>query len=117
RFHRHGGSPQDPIGAPVKLLIQPGAGVAALVKGIEKAQKSVEIIIFRFDRIEIERARANAVKRGLSVHALIAFTNHGCGKNLRSLEMRFLTSGCTVARTSCALGGYHGKVMIVVGRE
>src|SRR5881227_2149700 len=88
RFHRHGGSPPDPIGAPVKLLIQPGAGVAALVKGIEKAQKSVEIIIFRFDRIEIERALANAVKRGLSVHALIAFTNHGGEKNLRKLEMR-----------------------------
>ena len=69
----------------MKLLIQPGAGVAALVKGIEKAQKSVEIIIFRFDRIEIERALANAVKRGLSVHALIAFTNHGGEKNLRKL--------------------------------
>jgi len=101
----------------VKLLIQPGAGVAALVKGIEKAQKSVEIIIFRFDRIEIERALANAVKRGLSVHALIAFTNHGGEKNLRKLEMRFLAAGITVARTSDDLARYHGKVMIVDRKE
>jgi phosphatidylserine/phosphatidylglycerophosphate/cardiolipin synthase-like enzyme len=110
-------APPDPIGAPVKLLIQPGAGVAALVKGIEKAQKSVEIIIFRFDRIEIERALANAVKRGLSVHALIAFTNHGGEKNLRKLEMRFLAAGITVARTSDDLARYHGKVMIVDRKE
>ncbi len=101
----------------MKLLIQPGAGVAALVKGIEKAQKSVEIIIFRFDRIEIERALANAVKRGLSVHALIAFTNHGGEKNLRKLEMRFLAAGITVARTSDDLARYHGKVMIVDRKE
>jgi cardiolipin synthase A/B len=101
----------------VKLLIQPGAGVAALVKGIEKAQKSVEIIIFRFDRIEIERVLANAVKRGLSVHALIAFTNHGGEKNLRKLEMRFLAAGITVARTSDDLARYHGKVMIVDRKE
>src|SRR2546430_15732936 len=96
----HGGGPPDLMGAAVKLLIQPGAGVAALVKGIEKAQKSVEIIIFRFDRIEIERALANAVKRGLSVHALIAFTNHGGEKKPRKLYMLSPGSGSAVARTS-----------------
>jgi phosphatidylserine/phosphatidylglycerophosphate/cardiolipin synthase-like enzyme len=101
----------------VKLLIQQDAGVAALVKGIEKAQKSVKIIIFRCDRIEIERALANAVNRGLSVHALIAFTNHGGEKNLRKLEMRFLAAGITVARTSDDLARYHGKVMIVDRKE
>src|SRR5438128_10834827 len=112
-----GRRPQDPIRAPVKMLIQAGAGVAGLVKGIEKAQKRVEIIIFRFDRIEIERALANAVKRGLSVHALIAFTNHGGEKNLRKLEMRFLAAGMTVARTSHDLALHPGNVMIVARKE
>ncbi len=48
----------------MKLLIQPGAGVAALVKGIEKAQKSVEIIIFRF----AVRMRYQAAKLSTGQH-------------------------------------------------
>ena len=97
----------------MKLLTQPGDGIAPLVKAIEKARKSVEIVIFRFDRIEIERALEDAVKRGVFVHALIAFTNRGGEKNLRKLEMRFLAAGITVARTSNDLVRYHGKMMMV----
>ena len=54
----------------MKLLTQPGDGVEPLVKAIEKARKRVEIVIFRFDRIEIERALADAVKRGVSLSTL-----------------------------------------------
>ena len=97
----------------MKLLTQPGDGIGPLVKAIEKARKSVEIVIFRFDRIEIERALEDAVKRGVFVHALIAYTNRGGEKNLRKLEMRFLAAGITVARTSNDLVRYHGKMMVV----
>ena len=97
----------------MKLLTQPGDGVEPLVKAIQKARKSVEIVIFRFDRIEIERALEEAVKRGVFVHALIAYTNRGGEKNLRKLEMRFLAAGITVARTSNDLVRYHGKMMVV----
>src|SRR6478752_6485047 len=97
----------------MKLLIQPGDGIGPLVKAIEKARTSVEIVIFRFDRIEIERALENAVKRGVFVHALVAYTNRGGEKNLRKLEMRFLAAGITVARTSNDLVRYHGKMMVV----
>ncbi|MGH9503340.1 MAG: phospholipase D-like domain-containing protein [Terriglobales bacterium] len=97
----------------MKLLIQPGDGIGPLVKAIEKARESIEIVIFRFDRIEIERALADAVKRGVLVHALIAYTNRGGEKNLRKLEMRFLAAGITVARTSNDLVRYHGKIMVV----
>ena len=103
-------------GESLKLLTQPGDGVEPLVKAIQKARKSVEIVIFRFDRIEIERALEEAVKRGVFVHALIAYTNRGGEKNLRKLEMRFLAAGITVARTSNDLVRYHGK-MIVVDRK
>jgi phosphatidylserine/phosphatidylglycerophosphate/cardiolipin synthase-like enzyme len=70
-------------------------------------------VIFRFDRIEIERALEEAVTRGVFVHALIAYTNRGGEKNLRKLEMRFLAAGITVARTSNDLVRYHGKMMVV----
>jgi len=102
---------------PVKLIIQPGEGVERIVKAIRKAKKSVEIMIFRFDRPEIERALADAAERGVMVHALIAFTNRGGEQSLRKLEMRFLGTGITVARTAGDLVRYHGKIMIVDRKE
>jgi phosphatidylserine/phosphatidylglycerophosphate/cardiolipin synthase-like enzyme len=102
---------------PVKSLVQPGDGVAPLVKGINGAKKIVEILIFRFDRGEIEKALNNAVTRGVSVHALIAYTNRGGEKNLRALERMLLAAGVSVARTADDLVRYHGKMMIVDGRE
>jgi cardiolipin synthase A/B len=101
----------------MKLLIQPGDGVEKLIRGISKAKKSVEIVVFRFDRSEIERALMEAVERGVFVHALIAFTNRGGEENLRKLEMRFLERGITVARTAGDLVRYHSKMIIVDRKE
>jgi cardiolipin synthase A/B len=101
----------------LKLLVQPEDGIGPLVKAIQKAKKSIQIVIFRFDRVEVEKALEDAVKRGVSVEALIAFTNRGGERNLRKLEMRFLERGVTVARTAGDLVRYHGKMMIVDGKE
>jgi phosphatidylserine/phosphatidylglycerophosphate/cardiolipin synthase-like enzyme len=101
----------------MKLIIQPENGVKPLIEGLDRARKSVEIAIFRFDRREVERALENAVKRGVLVHALIADTNRSGEKNLRKLEMRLLSKGMTVARTSNDLVRYHGKLMIVDRKE
>ncbi len=97
----------------MKLMIQPGDGVAPLVKAIQGAEKTVDILIFRFDRAEIENALLKAVDRGVAVRALIAYTNRGGEKGLRALEMRLLAAGVTVARTDDDLIRYHGKMMIV----
>jgi len=99
----------------VKLIIQPGDGVAPVVQAIQKAKKSVDIVIFRFDRAEVERALADAVRRNIAVRALIAHTNKGGEKTLRKLELRLLEVGATVARTADDLARYHGKMMIVDG--
>src|ERR1700686_2984099 len=97
RWHRMGSK----LGVTsVRSLVQPGDGIMPLVKGINSAKKSVEILIFRFDRTEVERALANAVRRGVFVHALIAFTNRGGEKNLRELEMRLLAAKSTVPRSA-----------------
>jgi phosphatidylserine/phosphatidylglycerophosphate/cardiolipin synthase-like enzyme len=97
----------------VKLLVQPGDSLLPLVDAIDSAKSTVEILIFRFNRREIEVALENAAKRGVSVHALIAYTNRGGEKGLRDLEMRFLESGITVSRTSNDLVRYHGKLLII----
>jgi cardiolipin synthase A/B len=101
----------------VKLLIQPGAGVLPLIKGISSARRTIQIVIFRFDQREIERALANAVSRGVAVTALIAHTNRAGEESLRKLELRLLAAGVTVARTADDLVRYHGKWMIVDGEE
>jgi len=97
----------------MKLLVQPDDGMMPLIRGIETAKRSVEIVIFRFDRNDIERALDNAVARGVSVTALIAYLNRGGEKKLRKLEMRLLQAGVTVARTADDLVRYHDKFMVV----
>ena len=81
------------------------------------AKKSIQILIFRLDRAEIERALVEAAHRGVSVTALIAHTNRGGEKYLRRFEMRLLEQGITVARTADDLVRYHGKMFIVDGKE
>ncbi len=97
----------------MKLLIQPGDGPEALLKGIRNAKKSIEIAIFRFDRHEMEAGLKAAVRRGVAVTALIAYTNRGGEINLRKLEMRLLAVGVAVSRTAEDLVRYHDKLMIV----
>jgi cardiolipin synthase len=97
----------------VKLIIQPADGVAPVVRAIDKAKKVLDIMIFRFDRVEVEKALKAAVARGVKVRALIAHTNKGGDKTLRKLELRLLECGATVARTADDLARYHGKMMIV----
>ena len=101
----------------MKLIIQPADGVAPVVKAIDKAKKFLDIMIFRFDRAEVEKALKAAVARGVKVRALIAHTNKGGDKTLRKLELRLLECGATVARTADDLARYHGKMMVVDNAE
>lgn len=101
----------------MKLLVQPGDGITSLVKGITSAKSSVDIVVFRFDLREVERALSRAVSRGVAVRALIAHTNRAGEEALRKLELRLLGAGIQVARTADDLARYHGKLMIVDNRE
>jgi cardiolipin synthase len=101
----------------MKLMVQPDDGIQLLLKGIASATRSIEIVIFRFDRRDVERALTNAVTRGVAVHALIAHTNRAGEEYLRKLELRLLGAGVTVARTSDDLVRYHGKLMLADRRE
>jgi cardiolipin synthase len=97
----------------VKLIIQPDDGITPLLKAVKAAKKSIDIVIFRFDRTDLEKAIEAAVARGVNVRALIAHTNSGGEKVLRKLEARLLASGVTVSRTADDLPRYHGKMMVI----
>jgi phosphatidylserine/phosphatidylglycerophosphate/cardiolipin synthase-like enzyme len=100
----------------VKLIVQPDDGIAPLVAAVKSAKKTIDILIFRFDRKEIEVALKAAVERGVAVRALVAHTNRGGERNLRNLEGRLLEMGITVTRTTDDLSRYHGKMMIIDSR-
>ena len=97
----------------MKLIVQPDDGLAPLMKAIRGAKRSIEIVIFRFDRMELAKALQAAVARGVVVRAVIAHSNSGGEKRLRKLELQLLEWGCTVARTADDLPRYHGKFLIV----
>src|SRR5260370_24347803 len=82
----------------VKLLVQPGDSVTTLVQAINIAKRSIEVLIFRFDRCEIENALAHAVTRGVALHSLIAYTTRGAERDQRKLEMQMLPTGMTISR-------------------
>ena len=100
----------------MKLIIQPDDGLIPLLHGVRKAKRQIDIVIFRFDRTDLEKALAAAVARKVVVRALIAHTNRGGEKLLRKLEARLLDAGVTVARTADDLPRYHGKMMIADGK-
>lgn len=97
----------------MKLVVQPDDGLTPLVKAIQRARTSISLVVFRFDRVDLEKALAAAVARGVAVRVLIAHTNGGGEKRLRKLEPRLLEAGVTVTRTADDLPRYHGKMMIV----
>ena len=99
----------------MKLIIQPQDGLTPLLRAVKAAKKTIDIVIFRFDQLELEEALENAVARGVVVRALIAHTNRGGEKTLRKLETRMLAKGITVARTADDLPRYHAKMMLVDG--
>jgi cardiolipin synthase A/B len=97
----------------VNLIIQPDDGLTPLLQAVRHAKNKIDILIFRFDRPELEKALEAAVARGVVVRALIAHTNRGGEKSLRKLELKMLAAGVVCARTADDLLRYHGKMMIV----
>lgn len=97
------------------LILQPDDGVAPLIEAIDRAKKTIDIVIFRFDLDAIEKALTDAVGRGVAVRALIAHTNRGGESKLRKLESRLLKAGVTLSRTADDMVRYHGKLLIVDG--
>src|SRR5687768_15064875 len=97
----------------VDLIIQPDDGLTPLLQAVRHAKTKIDILIFRFDHPELEKALEAAVARGVVVRSLIAHTNRGGEKGLRKLELKMLAAGVLVARTSGEFARYHGKMMIV----
>ena len=60
----------------MRLIVQPDAGFTPLVTALKQARKSVDVMIFRLDRPEIEEALAGAVA-GFVVQLYRELAQHG----------------------------------------
>jgi len=101
----------------VELIVQPAEGIKPLLQTIAAAQKSIDLMIFRFDLKAMEKELQAARDRGVVVRALIAHQGSQGEKKLRQLELRMLEKGILVARTGDQFIRYHGKMMIVDREE
>jgi len=101
----------------VELIVQPADGVKPLLETIARAQKSIDLMIFRFDLKQMEKELEATRDRGVVVRALIAHESSQGDKRLRQLELNMLEKGILVARTGDAFTRYHGKMMIVDREE
>lgn len=99
------------------VIVQPRDGIEPLLHGLRNARQSIEIIIYRLDRLEIEQALVEAAWRGVHVHALVTYTNKEDLKEIKRLEKRLRNAGVRVTRTAEDLVRYHSKVMIVDRRQ
>ena len=99
------------------VIVQPEDGIKPLLDVIGEATKTLDLIIFRFDLKDIEKALAAAVGRGVAVRALIAHVNSSGEKRLRQLELRMLDKGISVSRSGGDLVRYHAKLMVVDREE
>lgn len=97
----------------MQVIVQPRDGIEPLLKGISEARESIDIIVYRLDRLEIELALAAAARRGVRVHALVTYTNREDLKQIKKLESRLIDCGVKVTQTAEDLVRYHSKMMII----
>jgi len=97
----------------VKLIVEPEGGIGPVLRAIADAKTAIDIVIFRLDCRSVTRSLEDAVRRGVTVRAMIARKHGGSTRDLRKLERRLLRSGVVLSRTAGDLVRYHGKMMIV----
>lgn len=108
-------SVRDAARSPITVIVQPRDGINPLLDGIRSAQRTLDLTIYRADRLEIEQSLVEAADRGVAVHVLTTTTNRHDAKNLRKLESRLNATKVQVSQTARDLVRYHNKMMIVDG--
>jgi cardiolipin synthase A/B len=104
---------RDAVRSPTTVIVQPRDGINPLLDAIRSAQHTLDLTIYRADRLEIEQSLVEAADRGVRVHVLTTTTNRHDARNLRKLESRLNATKVQVSQTAKDLVRYHNKMMIV----
>lgn len=100
------------------LLVQPGLGNAPVIEKINAAQKTIDLVMYTLDDMQVEKALGEAVARGVSVRVLLngGYYSKKEGGNDGSYAM-LQKLGVPVRWTPTTFALTHQKTLVVDGAD
>ena len=104
----------------ISLIVQPGDSFFPIVRAIDRAQRSINLTVFRMDDPIIQRALLEARQRGVHIRILISSSARGWEEKNRQLLKDAKDAGISTREPpgDSKRARYHYKVMTVdeIGR-
>jgi cardiolipin synthase len=99
----------------ISLIVQPGDSFFPIVRAIDRAERSINLTVFRMDDPIIQNALLEAKQRGVRVHILIASSARGWEEKNQKLLRDARKVGISTREPSgdSKKARYHYKVMTV----
>src|SRR5262245_47700220 len=97
------------------LIVQPGDSFFPIVHAIDRAQRSIDITVFRMDDPIIQNALMEARARGVRVRALVASSARGWEEKNRRLLKEIKKAGIATKEPAgdSKKTRFHYKIMVV----
>lgn len=99
----------------ISLIVQPGDSFFPIVRAIDRAERSINLTVFRMDDPIIQNALLEAKQRGVRIHILIASSARGWEEKNQKLLRDAKKAGISTREPSgdSKKARYHYKVMTV----
>jgi cardiolipin synthase A/B len=99
----------------ISLIVQPGDSFFPIVRAIDRAERSINLTVFRMDDPIIQRALLEARKRGVRIRVLIASSARGWEEKNQKLLAHAKKAGIATKEPAgdSKKTRYHYKVMMV----
>jgi len=103
----------------ISLIVQPGDSFFPIVRAIDRAERSINLTIFRMDDPIIQRALLEARKRGVRIRVLISSNARGWEEKNRKVLKDAKKAGIATKEpeSESKSARYHYKTMTVDDRE
>src|SRR5262245_44422584 len=103
----------------ISLIVQPGDSFFPIVRAIDRAERSINLTVFRMDDPIIQKALVEASKRGVKVRALIASSARGWEEKNRRLRKNAKKAGIATREPAgdSKKTRFHYKLMTVDGAQ
>jgi phosphatidylserine/phosphatidylglycerophosphate/cardiolipin synthase-like enzyme len=103
----------------ISLIVQPGDSFFPIVRAIDRAQRSINLTVFRMDDPIIQRALLEACKRGVRIRVLISSNARGWEEKNRKVLKDATKAGIATKEpeSESKSARYHYKTMTVDDKE
>ena len=107
------------MGHKISLIVQPGDSFFPIVRAVDRAERSINLTVFRMDDPIIQRALIEARQRGVRIRVLISSSARGWEEKNRKLLKDAKEAGISTREPAgdCKRARYHYKTMTVDDEE